>query len=69
METGGASTGMRDGVLIAARDLSAGYENVRERTRLIALRDIDLDIHEGESVAIVGPSGCASSHASARWRG
>jgi NitT/TauT family transport system ATP-binding protein len=47
--------------IIEARDVTAAYENVRARTRLIALRNVDLDIGEGEFVAIVGPSGCGKT--------
>ena len=47
--------------LISTRGVSAGYDNKRTHTRLIALHDIDLDIDEGEFVAIVGPSGCGKT--------
>jgi NitT/TauT family transport system ATP-binding protein len=47
--------------LIEVRDVSAGYENKREKTRLIALRDITLDVQQGEFLAIVGPSGCGKT--------
>src|SRR5689334_22025608 len=47
--------------LIAARDVTVGYEVSRGRSRLTALRQVSLEVHKGEFVAIVGPSGCGKT--------
>ncbi len=46
---------------LSVRGLSLSFYNERLKRRLDVLRDIALDVHEGELVCIVGPSGCGKS--------
>jgi NitT/TauT family transport system ATP-binding protein len=48
-------------VAVEARGVSVEYERTREKSTLIALEDFDLEVREGEFLAIVGPSGCGKS--------
>ena len=41
--------------------VALGVEKAYEQGRIRALRGMDLDVAEGEWVAIVGPSGCGKS--------
>ena len=49
------------GLAIEARGVSVEYERTREKGTLVALEDFDLDVADGEFLAIVGPSGCGKS--------
>jgi NitT/TauT family transport system ATP-binding protein len=46
---------------LAVRGVSLDLTNERTRQSLPVLRDIDLELFEGELTAIVGPSGCGKS--------
>jgi NitT/TauT family transport system ATP-binding protein len=46
---------------VEARGVSVEYERTREKSTLIALEGFDLEVREGEFLAIVGPSGCGKS--------
>ena len=47
--------------IIVAEDLTISYDLHRERKKLIALQDINLEIKKGEFVVLVGPSGCGKT--------
>lgn len=53
-------SGRSDHALIRVERLSKVYET-RSGERVLALRDVNLDIHEGEFVSLVGPSGCGKT--------
>lgn len=46
---------------LRATDVSLEYANRRTGKRLLALDNINLDVHDGEFVCIVGPSGCGKT--------
>ncbi len=48
-------------VAVEARGVAVEYDLSREKTTLIALEDFNLEVREGEFLAIVGPSGCGKS--------
>jgi putative ABC transport system ATP-binding protein len=56
---GSAPTPARDGAVIRMRGITKVYAS--GKVRVEALRGVDLDVHAGEFVAIVGPSGSGKS--------
>ena len=52
---------LNNGPIIVAKDLTISYELHRERKKLTALQDINLEVKAGEFVVLVGPSGCGKT--------
>lgn len=50
---------MSDSVVIAARSVEKAY--ISGQTRLVVLKDVDLDIADGEFISIQGESGCGKT--------
>ena len=48
-------------IAVEARGVAVEYELSRQKSTLVALEDFNLEIREGEFLAIVGPSGCGKS--------
>jgi NitT/TauT family transport system ATP-binding protein len=48
-------------IAVEARGVSVEYDLSREKSTLIALENFNLEVREGEFLAIVGPSGCGKS--------
>jgi len=48
-------------ILIRAENLTIQFENLKRKTNLKALRNVNFKINEAEFVAIIGPSGCGKS--------
>jgi NitT/TauT family transport system ATP-binding protein len=56
-----AKAAVNAGPVLSARDLQVTYEDPRTGRLTEAVRGVDLDIHPGEFVSIVGLSGCGKS--------
>jgi NitT/TauT family transport system ATP-binding protein len=52
---------LNEGLALSARGVRMEYRDPATRDRLVAIERMDLEIQEGEFVAIVGPSGCGKS--------
>jgi putative ABC transport system ATP-binding protein len=50
---------MTDNVVIQTRDLTKEF--LRDEFHVVALKDVDIEIHQGEFVALMGPSGSGKS--------
>ena len=50
---------MTDNVVIQTRDLTKDF--LRDEFHVVALKDVDIEIHKGEFVALMGPSGSGKS--------
>src|SRR5579859_1135899 len=50
---------MTDSVVIQTRDLTKEF--LRDEFHVVALKDVDIEIHKGDFVALMGPSGSGKS--------
>ena len=61
-EEGGVEAGLSErGASLQAKDVTIHYWLERSNSAFLAVDGVNLDVHEGEFLAIVGPSGCGKS--------
>ena len=58
---GSGTAHLRDGVLLRAEHLVVEFPVGRTGLRVHAVSDVSLDVHEGETLGLVGESGCGKS--------